>query len=68
MLEDIEKYDFARRCKRLERILSDYSDFEESPRVWASVIIELLKKITDAEPDPDACRNQIVETLYRKDQ
>jgi hypothetical protein len=68
MLEDIEKLDFARRCKRLQKILSDYSDYEESPRVWASVIIELLKKITDAEPDPESCRHQIVETLYRKDE
>ena len=68
MLEEIEKQDFLNRCNRLQKILNKYSDYEESPRVWASVIIELLKKITDAEPNPEGCRRQIVEALYRKDE
>lgn len=63
-----ERINFAIRCKTLETLLENLFDIEESPRVWASVIIEILKKITDTEPDAEGCRKQIIERLYRKDE
>jgi hypothetical protein len=67
MQEEIKRLEFSDRCLRLERQFNMLAGFEESPRVWASVMIELLKKITDAEPDAEGCRKQIIERLNAKD-
>ncbi len=60
--EDI-KTDFVNRCIILGEWLRYKKSVETSPRVWVSVMIELLKEICNEQEDSEGAMKQIIFTL-----
>lgn len=61
MNEEME--DFVQRCLYLQKKIDFMSHSEESPRVWISVLVEMIKNITKDQENSKACIEQIIDVL-----
>lgn len=66
-MNEEEKEDFVQRCKMLGVMLSRLERMESSPRVWISVMVEIIKGIILQEKEPESALKQVIECLQRVD-
>lgn len=58
-----EHADFVLRCQLLERQIKILMAFENSPRVWTSVLTTLLATISVTQEDPTDALDQIITVM-----
>jgi hypothetical protein len=63
MNEEIDNY--VERCLYLQKSIGTMSLWEDSPRVWAAVMIEIVKNICRNGDDPKRCLEQFIDALKK---